>query len=103
MTKKLLRQLSKNKSPLSAGVYFFKDIQDRIQDRILYIGKAANLKKRLASYRKAADPRIKKMLETAIDLDWQETGSEIEALILESLRIQKNRPPLNIMLRDDKQ
>ncbi len=69
----------------------------------MYIGKAANLKNRLASYRKAADVRILKMLATATDLDWQETGSEIEALILESQLIKKYKPPFNIMLRDDKQ
>ena len=87
------------KIPSSPGVYFFKDRQDRI----LSIGKAVNLKNRLAAYRKAPDPKMAKMLETATDLDWQETGSEIEALILESRLIKKHRPPFNIMLRDDKQ
>jgi len=94
----------------SPGVYFFRDIQDRI----LYVGKAANLKKRLNSYKKPLihiqgealnvdKSRIIKMLETATGLDWQETGSKIEALILESQLIKKHRPPFNIMLRDDKQ
>ena len=97
------------KIPSYPGVYFFRDIQDRI----LYIGKASNLKNRLASYRKVIhtqgptlrvdNSRINKMLETAIDLSWQETSSEIEALILESQLIKKHRPPFNIMLRDDKQ
>lgn len=94
-----MSNLFAQKIPSSPGIYFFKDIQDRI----LYIGKAANLKHRLASYKKASDPRIVKMLTTATDLDWQETGSEIEALILESQLIKKHRPTFNIMLRDDKQ
>ena len=87
------------KIPSAPGVYFFKDQKDRM----LYIGKAANLKSRLGSYRKTPDSRIGKMLETAAVLDWKETGSEIEALILESQLIKKYRPPYNIMLRDSKQ
>jgi len=43
------------------------------------------------------------MLENAAELDWQETGTEIEALILESQLIKKYKPQFNIMLRDDKQ
>mgnify|MGYP001611952552 CR=1 FL=1 len=99
MIKNFIKRLSKSKSPLSAGVYFFKDRRGRV----LYIGKAAKLKHRLSSYRRNIDPRIGQMLKTAVDLDWQETGSEIEALILESQLIKKHRPPFNIMLRDDKQ
>ena len=77
--------LKEGKIPSSAGVYFFKDQKGRV----LYIGKAANLKKRLASYKKTVDRRIIKMLETASRLDWQETNSDIEALILESQLIKK--------------
>jgi len=106
------------------GVYFFRDKSGRI----LYLGKAANLKNRIKSYfsrqndprphtkrasvtkspdfnnaRYGVGARISKMLETAKSIDWQETDSEIEALILESQLIKKYRPPFNIMLRDDKQ
>src|SRR3989344_1665018 len=92
------------KIPSSPGIYFFSAGGGKeTLRRVLYIGKAANLKKRLNSYKKAADLRIQKMLETASKLDWQETGSEIEALILESQLIKKHRPLFNIMLRDDKQ
>jgi excinuclease ABC subunit C len=89
------------KFPKNSGVYFFRD-KNR---RVLYIGKAANLKNRLNSYfnKNLDNPRLQKMLETAKGVDWQETGSEIEALILESQLIKKCRPPFNIMLRDDKQ
>ena len=87
--------------PNGPGVYFFRD-KNR---RILYIGKAANLKNRLKSYFDTSpkNPRLQKMLETAKNVDWQKTDSEIEALILESQLIKKYRPPFNIMLRDDKQ
>jgi len=87
--------------PLVSGVYFFKDRRGRI----LYIGKAVSLCNRLKSYflYRGDDPRITKMLESADKVTWQETGSEIEALILESQLIKKYHPPFNVMLRDDKQ
>lgn len=88
------------KMPIGPGVYFFKDKQGRI----LYIGKATNLRNRVRSYFKSpADPRIRKMVSLAEKLDFEETGSEIEALILESQLIKKKNPQFNIMLRDDKQ
>jgi len=86
--------------PNSSGVYFFRSNRN-----ILYIGKAANLRNRIRSYfdSRPKDSRIFKMLELADTVRWQETFSEIEALILESQLIKKNRPQFNIMLRDDKQ
>lgn len=94
-------ELSAKKAPQVPGVYFFRDRNGGV----LYLGKAANLKNRLGSYfnKSPKDQRISKMLETAKKIDWQETDSEIEALILESQLIKKYRPPFNIMLRDDKQ
>ncbi|PJE51452.1 MAG: hypothetical protein COV29_00490 [Candidatus Yanofskybacteria bacterium CG10_big_fil_rev_8_21_14_0_10_36_16] len=85
--------------PNSPGVYFFKGRNGQV----LYIGKASNLKNRLNSYKKNDSPRIEKMVELAEKIKWQETDSEIEALILESQLIKKQRPKFNIMLRDDKQ
>ena len=107
------------KLPTSNGVYFFRDKSGKI----LYIGKAVNLKARVGSYfnKQPKDSRISKMLELAkkvhpvrgregaqrdpasYGVTWQETDSEIEALILESQLIKKHRPPFNVMLRDDKQ
>src|SRR3989344_9006193 len=88
------------KIPQKPGVYFFQDKKQKF----LYIGKAVNLKKRLVSYwSKDHNPRLNKMLELAVKVGWQETDSEIEALILESQLIKKHRPAFNIMLRDDKQ
>ena len=87
--------------PQTSGVYFFKDRRGQV----LYIGKAVNLKSRVGSYfnKQPKDSRISKMLELAVKIDWQETNSEIEALILESQLIKKYRPRFNVMLRDDKQ
>ena len=94
-------KLNNKKIPTGPGVYFFRDKQRRI----LYIGKAVNLRNRLKSYfaKQPDNPRIAKLLEEATSVDWQITDSEIEALISESQLIKKYRPPFNIMLRDDKQ
>ncbi|MDO8495463.1 MAG: GIY-YIG nuclease family protein [bacterium] len=90
-----------NHIPTTPGVYFFQDGKGKT----LYIGKAANLKSRLGSYFKKQphDTRITAMLARASKVRWQETPSEIEALILESQLIKKKRPPFNVLLRDDKQ
>ena len=69
------------------------------------MGKALNLKKRLASYfRKSADlpPKIQKMLGEATRLQTLTTGSEIEALIKEAELIKRYRPKYNSLMRDDK-
>ena len=88
------------KIPQSPGVYFFKDAKGRI----LYIGKATNLKSRLGSYfgKQQKDPRINKMLQEAASVNWQETESEIEAFLTEAEMIKENQPAYNIALRDDK-
>ena len=87
------------KIPSGPGVYFFKDENGRM----LYIGKAINLKNRIGSYRKTTDYRLQKMLELAVKVGFKKTNSEIESLILESQLIKKYLPKFNIMLRDDKQ
>lgn len=85
--------------PRTPGVYTFQNNKEKP----LYIGKAANLRSRLLSYLKLGDPRIQKMIDLAETITYEETGSDIEALILESQRIKKQKPQFNIMLRDDKQ
>src|SRR3989344_3340287 len=75
--------------PYTPGVYFFKSAKGKI----VYIGKAKNLHNRLRNH---------PMLDKADKLEWQETGSEIEALIIESQFIKKYKPLYNISLRDDK-
>lgn len=87
--------------PSSPGCYQYFDKDGKI----LYIGKAANLNKRVTSYwRKSANhtPAKKAMLEKIARIGWIEVGSEIEALLLEANLIKKHQPPYNIVLRDDK-
>src|SRR5258708_32342760 len=87
------------KTPDTPGIYRFQNLLR--QD--IYIGKAASLKKRLNSYCKATDPRIRTMIAAAHHIAHIETESDIEALILESQLIKQKRPKFNIALRDDKQ
>lgn len=88
-----------NKAPSLPGVYLFCDSKRRI----IYIGKAKNLKKRIASHFKS-DGLLEgsKFLSKIKKIKWLKTNSEIEALILESNLIKKYQPIFNVKLRDDK-
>ncbi len=88
--------------PEGPGVYLFKDRSGRI----IYIGKAKNLKKRVLSYfRPLSDLPYKTglMMNRAKGLDYILTATETEAFILESNLVKKHLPRYNIVLRDDKQ
>ena len=94
-------QLGKEKVPTIPGVYFFRDAHGVV----LYVGKSANLKQRVTSYfRASADlsPAKRRLLDEATNLTWEETGSEIEALLKEAHYIKKYQPRYNVLLRDDK-
>ncbi len=83
------------------GVYLMKDADGRV----IYIGKARNLKKRLASYFKNSDQLNGKtavLVSRIRDLEIVITRTEKEALILESNLIKRHRPRYNIVLKDDK-
>lgn len=87
--------------PTSPGVYRFRD-EDR---RILYVGKAKNLRQRLNSY--FADPaglhpRTFRMVHSAASVEWTVVGTEVEALQLEWTWIREFSPRFNVMFRDDK-
>ena len=87
--------------PTSPGVYIMKDSRSRI----LYIGKAVNLRSRVRSYfGKSNDGRlfIRLLMERIDDLDCILTETEDEALILENNLIKKHRPLYNVRLKDDK-
>ncbi|MEK7525427.1 MAG: GIY-YIG nuclease family protein [Patescibacteria group bacterium] len=88
-----------NKFPKKPGIYRFLDPHQKP----IYIGKASNLKNRVISYARPIDSRIVAMVSDAKSLTFTETGSDIEALILESQLVKKYLPKFNIMLRDDKQ
>jgi len=88
--------------PRKPGIYFLKGARGKI----LYIGKAANLKNRVSSYfvsnYKTFNAAKLHLVVDIKDIAIQETPTEIEALILESELIKKKQPPFNVRLRDDK-
>jgi excinuclease ABC subunit C len=69
---------------------------------ILYIGKAKNLKNRLAQYTLELTGKNKKMVELVRSLEYSVTESESDALLLEGQLIKKHKPKFNILLKDDK-
>ena len=87
-------------APVTTGVYIFKDAQGRV----LYVGKAKDLRSRLKSYLQLnhITPKIRHMVSRAVMVEWMETASDLEAFILESNLIKARRPPYNVMLKDDK-
>ncbi len=87
--------------PDSPGVYLMKDNSGKI----IYIGKALSLKKRVASYfNKSYSPDLKTgiLVENISDIDYIITGSEEEALVLEATLVKIHKPKFNIRLKDDK-
>lgn len=88
--------------PTTPGVYMMKNEADQI----LYVGKANSLRHRVRSYFQPAKihpPRIARMVEQVVKVDFITTASELEALALECNLIKEHRPKYNVRLRDDKQ
>jgi excinuclease ABC subunit C len=87
--------------PTSSGVYVFKDAEDRV----VYVGKAKNIRSRVASYfTRSGDgrPKIAELRERVRAIEFIVTKSETEALVLESNLIKRHRPRFNASLKDDK-
>jgi len=91
--------------PKSPGVYLFQDSEGRV----LYIGKAKDLRSRTSSYfQPSADllntrgPEIARMATMVIDVDFLDCETEVDALLRESRLIKDIQPPFNAMLKDDK-
>jgi len=85
--------------PGRPGVYWF--LQGR---KVIYVGKAKNLSRRLKSYPRQAgfDPKTKLLLAAADHLRWQGLDSEIEAILTEARLIKLYQPHFNLILKDDK-
>lgn len=87
--------------PTNPGVYRFRDETGRI----LYVGKAKNLRARLTSYfapLNTLHERTRRMVTSAASVEWTIVGTEFEALQLEFTWIKEFDPPFNIQFRDDK-
>ena len=86
--------------PDKPGVYIMHDVDDKI----IYVGKAVNLKRRVKSYFRKTDKteRIKRMVSLIEHFEYIVVDNEAEALILECNLIKKNRPKFNVLLKDDK-
>lgn len=90
-----------SKLTTSPGVYIMKDEKNKI----IYIGKAKNLKNRVTSYfRENPDynTKVEKMVSLVYDYDFIVTDTEYEALLLECSMIKQHKPKYNILLKDDK-
>jgi excinuclease ABC subunit C len=87
--------------PTDPGVYRFRDEYGRV----VYVGKAKNLRNRLSSYfapLHALSPKTRAMVTTAAGVEWTVVGSELESLQLEYTWIKEFKPRFNIAYRDDK-
>ena len=87
--------------PEEPGSYQFKDARGRV----IYVGKASNLRQRLSNYFQAPrnlHPRTRQMVELAESVEWTIVRNEVEALMLEYSLIKQHQPRFNVRLRDDK-
>jgi len=87
--------------PDKPGCYLMKDEKSRI----IYVGKAVNLRHRVRSYFHATaqnDDKTRRLVREIADIEWIVVGSELEALILEMTLIKRHKPRFNVRLKDDK-
>ncbi len=87
--------------PDRPGVYLFKNREGKI----LYVGKAVSLRKRVSSYFQPARPltaKLMRLVGQVAELDWILAGSEAEALLYEQGLIREKQPKYNVLFRDDK-
>ncbi|MGY4856936.1 excinuclease ABC subunit UvrC [Cryobacterium sp. AP23] len=87
--------------PTEPGVYRFRDAGRRV----LYVGKAKNLRARLSNYfapLSSLHERTRRMVTTATSVEWTTVGTEVEALQLEWTWINEFDPPFNVQFKDDK-
>jgi len=88
--------------PTAPGVYLHKDDAGKI----IYVGKAKNLRSRVRSYFQSGrghDRKTRELVRRIVDLEFIVTDTEVEALVLESNLIKQHKPRYNVLLKDDKQ
>src|ERR1700741_3199608 len=87
--------------PTTPGVYLMKDVQNRV----IYVGKAKNLRNRASHYfTKAAaeDQRTGDMVKLIADIDFLPADTEVDALLMEARLVKDIQPRFNVELKDDK-
>ncbi len=87
--------------PEKPGCYLMKDERGKI----IYVGKAVNLRSRVRSYFHATaqeNQKTRRLVREIADIEWIVVGSELEALILEMTLIKRHKPRFNVRLKDDK-
>lgn len=87
--------------PERTGCYIMKDTTGKV----IYVGKAINLRHRVRSYFQSSanlDTKTRQLVRAIVDIEWVLVDSELESLILEMNLIKKHRPHFNIRLKDDK-
>lgn len=101
MASKKIQQILQN-LPAKPGVYLHKNAQGKI----IYVGKAINLKSRVRSYFHKSSletsAKTRRLVEEVADIDFIVADSELEALLLENTLIKKHQPRFNVRLKDDK-
>jgi len=93
-----LKNKINNHLPDTAGVYFFKDADERV----IYVGKAKNLKKRVKNHFQKPNQHSFDFVAQIADIDFIQTSTEKEALLLEQQFIKKLQPRWNVEWKDDK-
>lgn len=87
--------------PTNAGIYIHKNAAGKI----VYVGKAKNLRNRVRSYFHTSrnhDPKTRQLVKVIADFEFIVVDNEVEALVLEANLIKKHRPRFNVFLKDDK-
>jgi len=87
--------------PVRSGIYIHKNAAGKI----IYVGKAKNLRNRVRQYFQSSrhqDPKTKQLVKVIADFEFIVVDNEVEALVLESNLIKKHKPRFNVFLKDDK-
>src|SRR5829696_5386849 len=87
--------------PVAAGIYLHKNADGKI----LYVGKAKNLRNRVRQYFQSSrnqDAKTRRLVKAIADFEFIVVDNEVEALVLESNLIKKHKPRFNVLLKDDK-